>query len=341
MSQYYNPNRKRNLFAPQSTEPYRLSRSKIDLFLNCPRCFYLDRRLGVGQPPGYPFNLNSAVDRLLKKEFDAHRIQGKAHPLMEQFRIDAVPFAHEKMDEWRDSLHKGVTHLHQPTNFLVTGGVDDIWVKPNGELIVVDYKATSKESEVTLDAEWQIGYKRQMEFYQWLLRRNGFSVSSVGYFVYCNGDSARDGFNGKLHFDVKVIPYDGDDSWVESTLVRAKDCLESDYIPITGVDCDYCKYRKAAADFENDEDPDYRPKTVKQAVERFIELWNQDDIDLLTECPRNRLDFLISNLQKSVIVRCEVNSANVELLEACGSRDMHPEDASKIIIRALWEDLHP
>ena len=46
-------------------------------------------------------------------------------------------------------------------------------------LIVVDYKATSKNSEVNLDAEWQIGYKRQMEFYQYLLRNNGFKVSDT------------------------------------------------------------------------------------------------------------------------------------------------------------------
>ncbi len=94
-------------------------------------------------------------------------------------------------------------------------------------------------------------------------------------------------------------------------------------------------------DQESEDEPDYRPKTVKQAVERFIELWSQDDIDLLTECPRNRMDFLCSNLQRSVIVSCELNSANIELLEACGSRDMHPKDASKIIIKALWEALHP
>src|SRR3989344_2643553 len=104
MSKYYNPKRAKNLFNPLSDEPFRLSRSKIDLFLNCPRCFYLDRRLGVAQPPGFPFSLNSAVDELLKKEFDSHRAKGTAHPLMKAYSIDAVPFDHEKMDEWRDAL---------------------------------------------------------------------------------------------------------------------------------------------------------------------------------------------------------------------------------------------
>src|SRR3990172_6046990 len=109
MSTYYNSNRKRNLYNPNSTEPFRLSRGKIDLFIKCPRCFYLDRRLGIGQPPGYPFSLNSAVDKLLKKEFDIHRAQGTSHPLMKTYKIDAIPLAHEKIDEWRDSMRRGIT----------------------------------------------------------------------------------------------------------------------------------------------------------------------------------------------------------------------------------------
>lgn len=166
MSQYYIPNRTRNLYEPNSSELFRLSRGKIDNFIKCPRCFYLDRRLGVAQPPGYPFSLNSAVDKLLKKEFDIHRAKGTRHPLMEKYNIDAVPLAHEKIDEWRDSLHGGITVRVDDTNIVITGGVDDMWVSPSGEYIVVDYKATSKEEEVTLDAEWQDGYKRQMEIYQ-------------------------------------------------------------------------------------------------------------------------------------------------------------------------------
>jgi len=169
-SHYYNPNRTKNKFDPNSTEPFRLSRSKIDLFINCPRCFYLDRKLGVGQPPGYPFSLNSAVDKLLKKEFDIHRAKGETHPLMKKYGIDAVPLTHTMMNEWRDSLRGGITYRMPGTNIVVTGGVDDVWVNPEGEYIIVDYKATSKDEEVTLDADWQIGYKRQMEIYQWLFR---------------------------------------------------------------------------------------------------------------------------------------------------------------------------
>lgn len=250
MSQYYNPHRKLNVYDPSSPDLFRLSRSKLDLYINCPRCFYLDRRLGVGQPPGYPFSLNSAVDKLLKKEFDIHRAAGSKHPLMEAYGIDAVPLAHEKMDEWRDSLRAGITYHVPNTKLIVTGGVDDVWVSPSGEFSIVDYKSTSKDEEVSLDAEWQIGYKRQMEIYQWLFRKNGFTVSKTGYFVYCNGDTDKKAFDGKLEFSIKIIPYVGDDSWVEQTVNDAYACLESNAIPESGDDCAFCQYRKAVQEVE-------------------------------------------------------------------------------------------
>lgn len=232
---------RKKLYDPKVEEAFRVSRSKIDLFLECPRCFYLDRKLGVSRPQGFPFNLNSAVDALLKKEFDIHRKQGTPHPLMESYGVDAVPFQDKRMGAWRDTF-KGVEFFHEPTNFVVFGGVDDIWIDKNKKIIVVDYKATSKTEEVTLDAEWQDGYKRQMEIYQWLLRNNGLDVSDTGYFVYCNGKRDREAFDGKLEFDVKLIPYTGSDKWIEKTLMEMKKCLDSDDIPKSSPNCEYCAY---------------------------------------------------------------------------------------------------
>ncbi|MCL5017559.1 MAG: PD-(D/E)XK nuclease family protein [Patescibacteria group bacterium] len=250
MSKYYNSSRTKNIFDPLAEEPFKLSRSKIDLFIECPRCFYLDRRLGVSRPPSFPFNLNSAVDLLLKKEFDIHRAANEAHPLMKAYGLDLVPLSHEKIDEWRENF-KGVQFFYEPANMILTGAVDDIWVDKKGTLYVVDYKSTSKETEVDLNAAWQIGYKRQMEFYQWLLRKNGFDVSDTGYFVYCNGRRDVKAFDAKLEFDVKIIPYKGSDKWVEITIMNARDCLLSDSIPPANKDCDYCNYREAAKEKES------------------------------------------------------------------------------------------
>ncbi|MFA6271529.1 MAG: PD-(D/E)XK nuclease family protein [Patescibacteria group bacterium] len=257
MSQYYNAIRTKNLFDPQSKVPFNLSRSKIDLFIDCPRCFYLDRRLGVGRPPGFPFNLNSAVDTLLKKEFDLHRAKGTQHPLMKSYGIDAIPFAHQDIDHWRNALRGGVAYLHEPTNFMVKGAIDDLWINSKDELIVVDYKATAKDGEISIDAEWQESYKRQMEVYQWLLRKNGFNVSTTGYFVYCNGKTDRAAFDQKLEFDVFLLPYTGNDSWVETAIMEAHQCLSTRVLPEANIDCDYCRYREAVITVTP------RPKQIK------------------------------------------------------------------------------
>lgn len=247
MSDYYAPHRTRNLFDPKSKEPFKLSRSKIELFVECPQCFYLDRRLGVSRPPGYPFALNSAVDALLKKEFDIHRAKGEKHPLMKDYKIDAVPVPHEKLDEWRENF-KGIQYHHESTNLIITGAIDDLWQNPKGEYIVVDYKSTSKSEEIkALDKDWQDGYKRQMEIYQWLLRRIGLKVSRTGYFVYGNGRTDKKAFDGKLEFDLTLIAYKGDDGWVEKTVKDAHKCLMSSKLPKAGKDCDYCAYREAVA----------------------------------------------------------------------------------------------
>jgi len=242
MSKYYTAQRTRGLYNPKSKEQFKLSRSKIDLYLACKRCFYYDRRLGIGRPPGFPFALNSAVDALLKKEFDIQRVKGANHPLIEKYGIDAKPISHKDLDKWRHNF-TGVQYYHKPTNMLIFGAIDDLWQNSKGEYIVVDYKATAKAEEInSLDKDWHIGYKRQMEIYQWLLRQNKYKVSNTGYFVYCNGKADKEAFDSKLEFDITLISYKGNDNWVEKIIIEAHKCLNSDDIPKSGNDCDYCSY---------------------------------------------------------------------------------------------------
>ncbi len=235
-------------YKPGQSEPFKVSRSKIELFTQCPRCFWLDTRLKIKRPSSPPFNINKTIDELYKKEFDAHRAAGTPHPIMTANAVQAIPFAHNDLDKWRFNF-TGVTALHKPTNLHVFGAIDDVWVNDDGELIVVDYKATSKAKEVSIDSDWQISYKRQLEVYQWLLRQNGFEVSNTGYFVYTNARIDLDGFGDKLEFRTKLIPYTGSDSWVEPTLAKMKATMENDDMPpvgdaAMGGPCEFCTYAR-------------------------------------------------------------------------------------------------
>jgi RecB family exonuclease len=240
------------LYDPNSKTAFNLSRSKIENYLRCPRCFYLDRRFGIDVPPtpGYP--INSAIDFLLKKEFDILRKSGKKHELMEKFNIDAVPYDHPDLPVWRDDMGNfiGTSYQHQSTNLIITGMVDDVWINPKSELHIVDYKATATQKEISLDDEYKQSYKNQMEIYQWLFRKNNFNVSDIGYFVYANARKTPDKFDGILEFEMQIISHKGKSEWVEPTIKKIKKCLDSDQIPDYSKDCDYCKYRQSTKRFE-------------------------------------------------------------------------------------------
>jgi len=237
--------KKRGLFDSASSKPFKVSRSQIEAFCECPRCFWLNHRQGIRRPSSPPFLINTLVDKMLKIEFDQHRAAGTPHPIMVENGINAVPMPHPDLETWRNNF-KGMQHLHTPTNLLVTGAIDDLWIDTGREVHIVDYKATAKKDGVSLDDEWQICYKRQMEVYQWLARMQGLRVSDTGYFVYCNGQEAG-GFDLRINFAVSLLPYTGNSAWVDTVLRDLKACLLSDEEPEAPVDCEFCGYVIARA----------------------------------------------------------------------------------------------
>ncbi|MDQ3076588.1 MAG: PD-(D/E)XK nuclease family protein [bacterium] len=222
---------------------WKLSRSKIDLFMDCPRCFYFDNKLGVARPRGPSFTLNIAVDALLKKEFDTHRVNKTPHPLMKAYDVKAIPFSHKELNDWRENF-VGIQYVHPETGLTISGAIDDVWVDPDENLIVVDYKATAKDGTIESldDTKWNIQYKRQMTIYQWLLRKKGFNVSDTGYFVYVNGRGDKEAFDAKLEFDITLIPSTGKDDWVDGEIEKVKKCLDSNTLPPSTKECDFCNY---------------------------------------------------------------------------------------------------
>ena len=246
--------RHRGVYKPDHESPYEVSRSRIEAFINCPACFWLDRVKGVKFPGMPPFLLNSATDTLLKKDFDKYRELQKPHPFMKRNGLEhLVPFKHEDFHSWTQSLQLGFRTYHKKSDLIIGGGLDDVWHDPKtNELFVVDYKSTagkrsedlSKLEPITLEGRWKESYKRQMDMYQWILREKtkddltGYKVSNIGYFVYVNGDQhfeegmLRDNEDkADMSFDVQLLTYEGNDKWVEKEILNLKKCLEKKTCP--------------------------------------------------------------------------------------------------------------
>jgi hypothetical protein len=248
--------------------PFPISRSRLERFHSCPRCFWIDRVLGIDKPGIPGFLLNTLVDTLLKREFDAHRAEGTPHPYMSENGLGhMVPLEHPMMDEWRQNF-KGVRAAKH--GLLITGAVDDIWKSGDGddeEWYVVDYKSTATNADITpelfLEDIYKGGYVRQMVIYQWMLRELGHPVSTRGFFVYENGnndaeallsDGTAESPRGIPLKPALVIEIDTSDEsvvvegeridydWVEQLVIGAKDCLDLEGPPDPGEFCEHCAY---------------------------------------------------------------------------------------------------
>ena len=254
--------RHRGVFNPNNSSPYELSRTRVENFVRCPACFYLQQVKKVNFPSIPGFNINEATDVLLKRDFDECRAKGTSHPFLKaQGYGHLIPFDHEDFDLWTQSLHfgaKGRFHtIHEETNLKIGGGIDDVWLNTNtGKLHIVDYKSTSLKTagkNITLDDPWKISYKRQMDLYVWVMRRKGFDVSDIGYFLYCDGDRfTSNSFLGSesatMQFKMSILPYSVRLEWIEPTLFAIQETLYSKTMPRHH---EYCEYGKFLEDVHN------------------------------------------------------------------------------------------
>ena len=247
--------RKNSMYQRGTNEPFTISRSKFSNFIDCPRCFYLDRVKGLKEPSMPGWALNSAVDDLLKKEFDKHRKEKTPHPIMKEYNLNFIPYDHPDIDKWRQSLSSGISYLDKETNLIIKGGIDDVWYDlDKEELVVVDYKAqsnnTTVETEAYLEGKYHQGYKRQMDIYVHILRNMDFKVSDMTYFMVCNGEKTNDSFNNKIDFKTVLVPYQSDPSWIPEMIIKMKETLESESIPDYNENCESRVYLACSASLD-------------------------------------------------------------------------------------------
>jgi len=240
--------RHRGAFDPRHPAPYELSRSRVENYIKCKACFWLEQIHRV-KPPDFPdFTINTTTDILLKR--DADTVRGKSTlPIWEAHGLGhMIPFKHEHLDNWANSMQYGTNEtyfnaVHEASNIKLGGGLDDVFLNTEtNQIHIVDYKSTAQGTKspekyikkpVSLNDPWKISYKRQMDMYVWVARQKGFDVSDTGYFVYVDAQHKdikgmlidEDPAKAWMAFDTSIIPYDADTSWVEPTLLEIKEFL--------------------------------------------------------------------------------------------------------------------
>lgn len=235
---------------PSKFGTLKISRSGLKLFLECPRCFWLDTHHKIKRPPGYPFTLSIAVDYLVKKEFDTYRADGKLPPVLKNFGIkDAKLYNGDNLSEWRNNF-KGISYFDESLNANLYGAVDDVLEFSDGSLGVIDYKSSGAK-EITIYDD----YQKQMDVYNYILKQNGYETYPEAFFVFYKVmKEGETGFANALKFTEEVRPVKVNTGWVGSVFERAVALARSDIPPKdppapghSGNGCDHCNYVEMAS----------------------------------------------------------------------------------------------
>ena len=154
----------------------------------------------------------------------------------------------EKLNDFRNN-RKGVRAKSTKTNYTIYGAIDDLWLnKDNGEVVVVDYKATSNKygiDYVNSTMGYHKAYLRQLDFYAYLLKLNKFKVFKTGYWLVCNAQyKDQKTFGGSLNFKIDLLSYNVNTDYIENTLVELEKCYNDNKIPSPSTICDACRWQK-------------------------------------------------------------------------------------------------
>ena len=226
-----------------NNKPIKLSPSSLNLYLECPHCFWLEKRRGIKRPPPYPYALNMAVDVLLKEEFDRYRAENKPHPLILAHKIPAKLFSNQNLlNQWRSNF-AGLRYFDSELEATLFGAVDDVLEFEDGKLAAMDYKSTGSAVATIYDR-----FQLQMDIYTYLLEKNGFLTPKKGYLAFYIVDKGN-GFGDRLPFRKELHEIDTNPSDVPEIFKEAVALLRREMPPPHSPDCKYGQWMEQATNF--------------------------------------------------------------------------------------------
>jgi len=220
-----------------------LSPNSLNLYLECPHCFWLEKKMGIRRPPPYPYALNAAVDVLLKEEFDDYRSKNQPHPLLVENNIPAKLFKNQDLlDQWRSNF-SGIRYYHPELQATLFGAVDDILEFPDGKLAPLDYKSTGSKVANVYDR-----FQLQLDIYTYLLEKNGFQTPRKGYLAFYVVDK-NNGFIDRLPFKKELHSIDTNPDDIYDLFKEAVALLKKDKPPAHNQDCKFANWFRAAKNY--------------------------------------------------------------------------------------------
>ena len=170
---------RKNIYVKNNLSPFKISRTKIDLYFDCKRCFYIDQKYGIKRPHGAALVINNHIVNKFKKNLEILRNTKTIIPettLISESGFTALD--HPRVSHWTDPF-KGIESFHKTTNMTVNASIDDIWTDDE-KCYPVIIKSISRESKDVENSIWP-GYTRQLSLYGHLLQNNDLEIIGINY----------------------------------------------------------------------------------------------------------------------------------------------------------------
>lgn len=214
------------------TGKIQLSPSALNIFLECPRCFWFEYRAEVRRPRGLFPSLPGGMDILIKKYFDRYRAVGKIPPELEGKVVGGLFADSEVLSKWR-SWRSGLSFYDKETNAVLVGALDDCLVH-EGCYIPVDYKTRGFD----LAEGDEHHYQNQLNCYSFLLTATKLPQPNFAYLLYYIPKEVSE--RGQVRFEITVKKVATNPEDALTTFRRAVSAINEPSPPTRNSSCAYC-----------------------------------------------------------------------------------------------------
>lgn len=220
-----------------------LSPNSLNLFLECPHCFWLEKNKNIKRPPDYPYSLNLSIDKILRDEFDSYRKKKTIPLILKKNNIKAHLFSNKKLlDQWRDNS-VGIKYFDENLQATLVGVLDDVLEFKDGRLSILDYKSTGSDVSEIYDR-----FQLQLDIYTYLMEKNGYKVKDKAYLVFYVVNKIKNN-KSKSFFKKEILEINISSSDIEDIFKDAVETLRKPIPPTHSRDCRFGKWLKGVRNF--------------------------------------------------------------------------------------------
>lgn len=232
----------------EKDRPVRLSPTTgLNLFMECPRCFWLHYNERVHRPRGIFPSLPGGMDLVIKDYFDQYR--GSLPPELEG-KVDGTLVPDKKLvDAWRN-WRTGLEYFDKNLNAALFGALDDCLLKDgpsssSGQVYIpLDYKTRGSAPN---DGDSEKYYQLQLSSYMLLLESNGYPVGKEAYLIYYYPKKVEK--NGVINFNVEPVRINASSNFAKEIFEKAVKFLKEP-LPKHHSSCEYCSWSRDRNEFD-------------------------------------------------------------------------------------------